>query len=401
MILLLLLFHSLFFTFFINLCWVRTLQVKAAPDLIFYYTFDEGTVIRSSVLDSSGGNRIGILQGSGYSYISEFPTAFGTGSIFHFNNYIRLPYFSTLSNQEFTVTFFMKTASTGWAKVFDFGNGPDRDNIGYSPQLGALMSNTSELFQPFGLNDNKWHFIAWKVTSTDSFGNWKIFVDKGIVYDKNRTRPNAVTRKLNMIGWGNLASDPMYIGYLDDFRFYDGPLADDEIQNIYQSSRLSVSQNDNGNDDDREDGDNGTGGGGVGSGSNSSYPSSDYISFLSVMLAWLFLLALQRLIKDPEFRRSCSQSCLEFLHFCWNSARSLGSYCWTLTTRSDGSNLMSTSASQQGVQMETLNYSYLPVAQSADIIPSAPPLPVEEMNEVGPDVEIFESNNRAIVVRYV
>lgn len=233
------LFSHLLLVFFTISCIFHQI-VRATPNLIVHYTFDSGTIISNQVQDVSGNLRNGaIYRGSGSASISTSVVAYGTGSLQLSNAYIKVPSFG-LSNNGFTATFFMKTSSSGWAKVFDFGNGPASDSLAFSPQNGPSLyvgSNSYDTYQPSGLNDNQWHFIAWKVSPS---GYWKIFVDDNLVYNSYRAAPSSITRFSNFIGWSNWDFDPKITGYIDDFRFYDGQLDDYEISSINQYSNLHV-----------------------------------------------------------------------------------------------------------------------------------------------------------------
>jgi hypothetical protein len=142
---------------------------------------------------------------------------------------------------------FKSNNSSNWARVFDFGNGSHQNNI-----LMAILHNTLTLFifnsnnqytqvhnvTKINMNDNIWRNVIWIIDPVLQV--WKIYLNSILVYTLSPSTysgfifryPNTdVVLKNNYLGKSNW-NDPYFNGSIDDFRFYDKVLSDDEISTI-------------------------------------------------------------------------------------------------------------------------------------------------------------------------
>jgi hypothetical protein len=137
-------------------------------------------------------------------------------------------------------TFWFKAVSNPtWTRFFDFGNGPNQDNIICyinSDYIGfGVWKNSNKSWSLFNVIpnvlDNKWHHIGWTLNSNKT---WNIYLD-GKLFNSytNQNYPDPVDRSINYIGWSNWSNDSFYTGCITDFRIYNGVLSDTGVENIY------------------------------------------------------------------------------------------------------------------------------------------------------------------------
>ena len=134
-----------------------------------------------------------------------------------------------------------------WARLFDFGNGPGKENILTAFHWKSLSThvyndnpgNKQRLVYGTHLNvaeGNHWYHYA--VTMDRASSTWTFYLN-GIPYSHtsgsngkhyNMLFPADGTRKNQYIGKSNWGYDPYYDGDIGDFRIYKHALSEDEIQ---------------------------------------------------------------------------------------------------------------------------------------------------------------------------
>jgi hypothetical protein len=124
-----------------------------------------------------------------------------------------------------------------WARIIDFGNGPEKDNIilvsseGDDGPPGLQIKNSSgfeDLFAPFNLPVETWAHLA----ATLEGSTVKIYINGELVATKEFSRlPENVNRTRCYIGKSNWSSDPTFWGYMDDVRIWNRALSKQEIRN--------------------------------------------------------------------------------------------------------------------------------------------------------------------------
>ncbi len=149
-----------------------------------------------------------------------------------------------------TFTFWFKSSATQtWGRIFDFGNGPNVNNI------LATISNNKVYFSirdsksetsaelPINVNDNVWRHIVWIVKPVNT--TWEIYLNEVLVVTKqNMKYPADIELNNNYLGKSNWAQDPFYNGSIDDFRVYHKILNSTEISNLYNLNNY-VTKEDN------------------------------------------------------------------------------------------------------------------------------------------------------------
>jgi len=140
-------------------------------------------------------------------------------------------YFDTL---EFTITVWIYPQQVGlWSRVIDFGNGPAANNIvicNYlsTPRFQFYASSVIliEAISAKSLQTNKWQFLAVTLNSNSS----RIYIDGQLTINLNKQSTLQISNRTNCyIGKSNWAGDGYSYSYLDDLRFYNKSLTQEEI----------------------------------------------------------------------------------------------------------------------------------------------------------------------------
>ena len=125
-----------------------------------------------------------------------------------------------------------------WARIFDFGNGADSDNIligitGSSLTLSLYLGDTVS-YQPtipgFTVNNNNWYFIAWTLSTS---GQWNFYINGTLSQTYQASYPNQISRSSQYLGKSNWSSDPYFTGSIANFVTYNSVLSASQVNNIY------------------------------------------------------------------------------------------------------------------------------------------------------------------------
>ncbi|NLO71248.1 MAG: T9SS type A sorting domain-containing protein, partial [Porphyromonadaceae bacterium] len=161
-----------------------------------------------------------------------------------FNAFLQLPY-NVVNQQEITVsTWVYWRGLSNWQRIFDFGNG-ENEYMFLTPKSGsgqmrfAIKNGGAEqqLNSAAPLANNKWVHVAVTLSPTSA----KLYID-GVLDTESTSvtiRPLDFKPVLNYIGRSQF-TDPLFNGYVDDFRIYNYALSDTEIALI---SNLSSGTN--------------------------------------------------------------------------------------------------------------------------------------------------------------
>ena len=159
------------------------------------------------------------------------------------NDYVNLPIgpmISTLRSASLTVWANFESGGA-WTRIWDFGSG-ETVNMFLTPAQGTAgamrfaITNSgngaeSQLTAPAMLAAG-WHHVA--VVINGDTRNMQLFLDgASIATGTAATLPaNLGSTTQNWLGRSQYAADGYYHGRLDDFRIFDRPLAQDEIQKV-------------------------------------------------------------------------------------------------------------------------------------------------------------------------
>jgi hypothetical protein len=184
----------------------------------------------------------------------DAPLNTGVVSLNGTSSYLSIDNFSVTSNG-FSASFICKNKSSGWSRIFDFGNGSNSDNILFSIENGPAVYYGSKVYQPYDterkintnfpwkINDGTWKHVVWTCTYAPPDSNtsiWHIYINNKLVYTAyNGLYPTPlINRKQNYIGKSNWTTkeDPLYKGLIGDFRIYNEVLNVDDVNILYNNN---------------------------------------------------------------------------------------------------------------------------------------------------------------------
>lgn len=172
-------------------------------------------------------------------------------------NWIVYPSFGmNLTGMTFAMWF--KSDGTGnWGRLFDFGNGPASSNI-----IIAIL-NDNLVFSVYGTsgvcqlhnvlpncNDNVWRHLVWTISADGA--TWTLYINRVVketITSSNYTNyesigvspnhPSILVRSSNYIGKSNWV-DPSFKGSIDEFKMYNYPLSQTEINELYTINTVTT-----------------------------------------------------------------------------------------------------------------------------------------------------------------
>jgi hypothetical protein len=143
------------------------------------------------------------------------------------------------SPPEFSISVWIlpQEIGSGFVRILDFGNGPSSDNIILalttgnslrSPYLG-IYSNTSETIKAYSslnLTEYQWQFLATTFNGT----NARVYLNGELIADQfHHVCLPTLSRNNCYIGKSNWPGDGYSHSYLDDLKFYNKSLTQEEI----------------------------------------------------------------------------------------------------------------------------------------------------------------------------
>jgi len=140
-----------------------------------------------------------------------------------------------------------------WARLFDLGNGYNKENIVMAFDAKELKCHVSDARGSYtsqtiitSVNNNEWYHVAWVIGKPDANDKceWKIYVN-GVCTNENKipnqnypphkTGDNRIIRKNMYLGASNYWWDPHFNGCIADVRIYKDPLNAGEVCNVYNN----------------------------------------------------------------------------------------------------------------------------------------------------------------------
>ena len=200
-------------------------------------------IINGSHLQLLGGNGKGQQTNNGaYLLLNTLPT-------FYDNNQSFLGFSCSV--------WFNSNGNTGmWSRIFDFGNGPGKENIlitnnrwGNNGYLGFFVVTSrgweEQFVENVYVNNNNWIHLVWTISTN---GEWKIYLNNEIVLDKVSIIPTNHTRTVCHIGksswtyYGNNLpwyADGLYNGKMADFRIYQKEISAEVVSLLYNLGNIT------------------------------------------------------------------------------------------------------------------------------------------------------------------
>ena len=168
--------------------------------------------------------------------------SYGTGKIgskslllMGVNTFAQVP--PTVANHEEITfaTWVYWLCSTAWQRIFDFGNS-ENEYMFLTPKSGAgtlrfgIKNNGSEQILETSALPKAWTHVAVTLANGDA----RMYVNGNLVAQSNSItiHPNDIKPVLNYIGRSQF-SDPLFVGYIDDFRVYNYALTADNVNALY------------------------------------------------------------------------------------------------------------------------------------------------------------------------
>jgi hypothetical protein len=182
-------------------------------------TANQATLVNSPTYDSTGGVKAINFTGGSYATLPA----------------------DVYFDQDFTIIAWVKVTSvTSWARIIDFGNGPNGDNVLLAASDGpsgnvALRSGTTQFDSTTVLTPGTWYHITGRV-KTD--GRADIFINGSVdATNYGTTLPASVTRTNCYIAKSNWDSDAYLDGLIGELRIYRGALSDAKVYDDYYDTR--------------------------------------------------------------------------------------------------------------------------------------------------------------------
>ncbi len=151
---------------------------------------------------------------------------------------------------EYTISVWIYPSNAGsWARIFDFGNGPSADNIIFtlsdSNSLQAyfqIFSGSNYLSKTSSkpITENQWQFLTATFNGTIA----TVYLNGTLVAEsiiRNNTLPINLWRSNCYIGKSNWATDGYSNSHLDDIRFYNKSLTQEEINELMNFNQNETS----------------------------------------------------------------------------------------------------------------------------------------------------------------
>jgi hypothetical protein len=134
---------------------------------------------------------------------------------------------------------FLKRSNNNWSRIFDFGNGPDKQNV-----IVVLSKETSGKLsfhvhkdgqnRSFELNDptplNEWTHLTLRLTTNIGW----VYLNGNLLKLGQLQRPPNISRQVNYIGRSNWSGDKAADVLIDEFRLYKTPLDPAVIKSHYR-----------------------------------------------------------------------------------------------------------------------------------------------------------------------
>lgn len=160
------------------------------------------------------------------------------------NQYVLLPY-QVANMREMTIcTWVFLAESSSWQRIFDFGNGTDQ-YLFLTPSNGSEMrfaikdGGAEQTLSADRLTTNRWYHVA--VTFSDDkvslYVNGELKAESADI----TLRPSDIQPVMNYIGRSQFVADPLFKGYIDDFRIYNYALGLDELQGVMEDLADGIS----------------------------------------------------------------------------------------------------------------------------------------------------------------
>lgn len=167
----------------------------------------------------------------------------GTNSINMTNQdvFLVIPSGATNTNAMTIATWVRWSGGGSWQRIFDFGTGTDKYMF-VTPSNGSEMrfvmknGGDEEILSTSKLTANSWKHLAITINPTDAGVEVKFYIDgeEKAASTSFTIKPSDIGSFLNYIGRSQFSGDPLFKGYIDDFRIYNYALTAEAVKGIME-----------------------------------------------------------------------------------------------------------------------------------------------------------------------
>jgi hypothetical protein len=161
--------------------------------------------------------------------------------VFDGTNYLEIPYTPALNTPQFTIAVWANTHQSDWGqRMFDnFNNITTRHGYAVAfhsdiNKYNFLLENGSTSYSDFFSNEielNRWYHFVFQYDGTK-----QIIYQNGVKVAESARALSLNTQQKFTIG-ARYSNDYIFNGHLYDFRYYNRPLSQTEITNIYTTGK--------------------------------------------------------------------------------------------------------------------------------------------------------------------
>ena len=159
--------------------------------------------------------------------------------------YTQVPSGIYFDTPAFIISAWVYPATSGWwARLIDFGNGYNLDNVIVSIDTGFNQKPCLEFYDSIGwlglaISSQILTIGQWQLLTTTFDGTYMSVFINSILTVKNPisfNRPINATKTLNFVGKSNTITDGYSASFIDDLKFYSIALSESEINAVFLQS---------------------------------------------------------------------------------------------------------------------------------------------------------------------
>lgn len=219
----------------------ETFNWDADSNVLIEFSFEDEAGGTASLLDAGETSWDCGITSSGTDYAIEFDGQ---------HDFVKSPP-STYFNSDFTIEVWLyKHNNNTWSRVFDFGNGPNKNNMimtfsnANSGKLSVHVNNSNmsrSMISPDPLPLNKWIHVSIRLTNHIGW----MYINGEYESIGLLQQPEDTTRNINYFGRSNWANDQYADALINEFRLFNYAKDPEEIREDYNKSVADPQSNNN------------------------------------------------------------------------------------------------------------------------------------------------------------
>ena len=204
-------------------------ETVSQNSLIAHLKFDESADDETEYLND------GVVGGTESYSTTTYKTGTAALRLNGTNTYVKIPE-AVVAQKTMTIAMwaFINTTNA-WMRLFDFGNNTTQ-YVFFSPNTGSesrfvMKNGGDEQILSADKLSTGWHHVSVTISNEEV----ALYIDgvKKAMSTTMTIRPYDIKPKLNYIGRSQFAVDPLFNGYVDDFRIYNYALSSDDVTKLY------------------------------------------------------------------------------------------------------------------------------------------------------------------------